>query len=281
MTEDDSLEEIYALNEYILINAIYAQPTSFDVPTNGTSPCLDFHVSRRKLIFFIRIFWGFPALLEEIISQVETGYSRFPFDSQIKDVMTILKPLSSVNDIKGLALQTMFCKAVDSFLLYISYLLNLIYRNNPDMLKSNDKISFEEIIGHDSMDDLISTLIEKRVNELAFKGMFKLADELSKKINLNLFEDDDTLNHAVQIIEHRNLFVHNRGIVNKLFLSRIPQYPKEIGATIDIDVESILEDILFLSNSVTDIDERALRKYKLPVISIPPESPQDDFYKKR
>lgn len=166
-----------------------------------------------------------------------------------------------------LFLQMMLCRSVDNFLTYLSELLSVIFRTRPEMLKSNETTRLDLILQFKKMDDLISALVEKRVTDLAYQGMRDLSKDLSRKIGFDLFEREEDLARAVRIIEVRNLIVHNRAIVNRLFLSRLPDFTASLGDRVDLESRAV-DDIEFLDSSVSDIDRRAVEKFGLPTLSI-------------
>lgn len=51
--------------------------------------------------------------------------------------------------------QMMLCRGVDSFLVYISHLLVVIFTAEPNILKSNEKVSLEFVLDHLRADDLV------------------------------------------------------------------------------------------------------------------------------
>ncbi len=166
-----------------------------------------------------------------------------------------------------LFLQMMLCRAVDNFLTYISELLSLIFGTRPEMLKSNETARLEMILQFKTMEDLVGALVERRVTDLAYQGMRDVSKDLSKRIGFELFLNPEELELAVRIIEVRNLIVHNRAIVNRLFLSRLPDYPTHLGDRLELEGKSVLEDIEFLARSVSGIDMRAIEKFSLPTES--------------
>jgi hypothetical protein len=170
---------------------------------------------------------------------------------------------------RALMFQMMYTRAVDNFLAYVSELIALIFRTRPDTLKSNATVRLETILQFKAMDDLISALTERRVQDLSYKGMKTLSEYLSKRLAFELFIRRDSLERAVEIIEFRNLIVHNRALVDSVFVERMPKYADRIGKTLDVEDEHELPDTLeFLSASALDIDKRASQKFDLPRVEI-------------
>src|SRR5262245_24757605 len=45
-----------------------------------------------------------------------------------------------------LILQMILCRTVDNFLMYVSDMMTTIFRERPEVMRSNDKVSFEDIL---------------------------------------------------------------------------------------------------------------------------------------
>lgn len=160
--------------------------------------------------------------------------------------------------------EMLLCRVVDSYLTYISNMLSLIFRTKPETMKSQEQVTIEDILEHKTIDDLISYLAESRVNELSYRGMRELSSYLRKRIGFNLLAEDRLLEDVVQIIEVRNLIVHNRGIINRIFLSRVPSYAGALGDHVNIDLELFFYYSDTLARAVHDMDVRAADKFSLP-----------------
>src|SRR5882757_8909549 len=76
----------------------------------------------------------------------------------------------------------------------------------------------------------ISTLAEQTVNELAYQSLKDLAKFLSKKLQLPLFMKDEQLENAALCVDIRNIITHNRGIVNRFFAQRHPEFATAVGS---------------------------------------------------
>ncbi len=156
-----------------------------------------------------------------------------------------------------LLLQMMHCRGADSYLIYISDLLSLIFKSHPETMRSAETVRVDEILQYDNMNDVISALAERKVSELAYQGMRELSRYLSKHVGFEVFNDKERFNKTVQIIEIRNL------IVNRIFVSRIPKYPVPVGQPIKLTYESTINDLRFLLDTVSDTDRRAAAKFGL------------------
>jgi len=156
------------------------------------------------------------------------------------------------------------CRCVDNYLCYISDLLALIFTSKPETLRSNETVTTEELLRHSRIEDVIQALAEKKVNQLSYKGLPELFKHLQDKLGFQLFQNEEEMYYARNAVELRNLIVHNRGIVNNVFLHRVPDYSGVIGDRIRLSDENLISIVALISRSVSDIDVRASSKFGLP-----------------
>lgn len=163
--------------------------------------------------------------------------------------------------------EMLLCSAVDNYLTYLRDLLVRVYQVKPDMLKSSDtNLSHEFVLQFQTMDDLIVALAEKKAGELAYRG-FRDYVEFWKKHGFNLFARDTDYEEVLRYIEIRNIIVHNRGVINNIFKTRLPKHPSQVGEHInyDDDFKDALED---LTRSAFEIDNKAVAKFKLELVPL-------------
>ena len=164
-----------------------------------------------------------------------------------------------------LLLEMLMCKGVDNFLLYLSDFLASVFRRRPEMLKSDEKVSVEFLLEYSDYTDLLDALTERKVLDLSFRGMVALQDVLRRSMKFEIFPSDVELAQAVRINEVRNLFIHNRGIISRRFLSRVPSYAGKVGDSITPDISLILADLQFLMRSVLSVDKRGCEKFSIAI----------------
>lgn len=178
----------------------------------------------------------------------------------------------SLQGYSAVLFELLHCRAVDDFLAYLSALLALTYRTRPQMLKSKQQVDTDFIFQFSSMDDLILALVDRRVQALAYKGLRDLNDFLEKELAFPLFSVTGDLDRAVLAVEIRNLFVHNRGIVNRRFKERVPEFPREVGESLNLPWQDVFEFMRFLIDGGLEIDKRAIEKFALPTAKRVPRS---------
>ncbi len=157
----------------------------------------------------------------------------------------------------------------DNFLAYISELLALVFQHRPQMLKASDgkeppeTVPLDLILKHEQMSDLIQDLVERRVDQLSHRNTRELLRYVSKRLGFALFPEEKKAERLVRIVEQRNIFVHNRGVVNKIFLSRLPSFPAKPGDSLPLTLVGVFDDLDFLLAAAYDIDVRATQHFNL------------------
>lgn len=75
----------------------------------------------------------------------------------------------------SLMIELCYCRIVDTFLTFLSDFLVHLFKLRPEMLKSNEKVDVAFILEHNSLDTLLSSIIERKVISLSFEGMRAIA----------------------------------------------------------------------------------------------------------
>lgn len=152
-------------------------------------------------------------------------------------------------------------RLVDSYLCYISDLLTILHKNRIELLNLKSTVSLAEVLAFENIEDMHEHLIEKRVLDLSYKGIGELNDELSSRLNFPIFKDTDEKTKIVQIMEVRNLLVHNRGKINRRFLSRTDDDMEKIGKTVDLG--NPMDRLELIYTHAFRIDQEAREKLEL------------------
>ena len=167
---------------------------------------------------------------------------------------------------RSMLLEMMLSRAAENFLAYMTELLAVVFRARPETLRSSETVRLDTVLKHATMEELVHELAERRVNQLSYQGMRDLSAYLSDRLAFELFPKPEHLERAVRIVESRNLIVHNRGLVNELFLSRVPGVSAKVGERLDLDSNQIFDDLEFIALLVYEADARAIKKFKLSAV---------------
>ena len=244
--------------------------------SNETAPCTVRHSEAvvrfcdesSLLINFITGVSEMAGTLDEIGAITVTALRTFGVRStdaqhQIKHAEHGFGARAKLGTYWQLMLQTVLCRAIDNTLIYVSDLLTLIFTTRPETLRSNETVTLEFILKHKDQEELINALAERKVNKLSYQGMKDLARYVADTLGLDMFSGPEELNKAIRLNEMRNLIVHNRGIVNKTFLSRVPDSRLSLGDRVTLDFKELVDDMMFLINVVHDMEMRAIAKFRI------------------
>lgn len=116
--------------------------------------------------------------------------------------------------------QVLLTRDIDAFQRYLTKMLSRIYNERPETLKSSEKVEIQNVLKFENMEDFVSSIAEKRVLELSYKGMREILEFLKNKHGLEINCCDSKIATAIELIEVRNIVVHNAGIVRDLFIKR-------------------------------------------------------------
>lgn len=109
----------------------------------------------------------------------------------------------------------------EAFSCFISHSIRSAMMKNNDLLRSKEHLKFEDILNFKNRNELITFIIDKKINELSYSGIRKMEDYIFERLGISLFENEEQRELLIVFNELRNIYVHNRAYVNELFLSRI------------------------------------------------------------
>jgi hypothetical protein len=162
--------------------------------------------------------------------------------------------------------EMLFCRSVNSFLTYLADLMTLIYEKYPKKLPSNKQATYQFCIEHHLAGDLISALAEKTVMELTYQSLDDLAKHFGEKLDVVLFTESTDFVNGGLCVDIRNVITHNRGIVNRFFIQRNPQFADDLGKRVVLSEQETGEMLGTLGYCARQLDIRAIKKFGLETI---------------
>ena len=183
-------------------------------------------------------------------------------DEQAERASSPIGAFQALKSRERLMLELTLCKEVNNFLAYLTELLTSVFIARPEALRSSDKVRIDEVLQFSTVDDIVSYLAERRVLELAYGNIADLAAHF-EKVGLELFLESEETKAATRIIQARNLLTHNRGVVNRFFLSKVPGHPCSLGDVLPLVMDQVFLDIDFLAHVVCRVESAAIRKFGL------------------
>lgn len=162
--------------------------------------------------------------------------------------------------------QTLTNGIVNSFQRYFSSIIQSVAIKRPAVISSSQSIKVDDILRFSRHKDLVSFIIDKKINDLSYGGLGELEKYFSDRLGVPMFKDENERKLLRIFVESRNINVHNAGIVNDLFVSRVGEvkgFPYKTGKTLHLD----LDDIATLSGNAMrvarQIDEEVGGKFGL------------------
>ena len=184
-------------------------------------------------------------------------------EPRVVEALAAKAPLPAVSKHAEISLaEAIYCRQVDNYLTYISEVLRSLCLRRPEMMHSAEKVAVADVLAHKRMSDLVSWLVERKVNNLSYLGLQDLHEELGRRWGFGLGSDEDVAG-AVRIIEIRNLLVHSRGIVNPRFLSRVPDSGYSLGDPVCLSLKETTQAGSHLTGMVCETDQNLASKFGL------------------
>lgn len=151
---------------------------------------------------------------------------------------------------------------------FLQDLLTLLFQAYPQSIISSKQITHQKALEFNSIQELRNYLVNENVSEIAYKSIIDQLEEIKTKFKVKLEEDNskhtDTL---VEIYETRNIHVHNKGIVNTIYLGKVRNTYFKAGEHRTIDKDYLIDSIGTLLVSANQLMESAIKKVEKAALS--------------
>lgn len=174
------------------------------------------------------------------------------------------KAVKKLNDFSSLNSKNLTVNIVDAFLWFVSTTIQGAMRKRPEMVRSGESVKIEDIFEFSNKRELIDYLIDRKVNSLSYGGMSKVEKFINDSMGVPIFPDEEARALMQIFVEVRNIQVHNRGIVNRVFLGRVPQHPKfqfVEGKRAHMDFDKLVDLTGVCVGSAIDLDTKICKKF--------------------
>lgn len=119
---------------------------------------------------------------------------------------------------------------------FVSDLMHIMFCHRPEMMKSGANITYEELLKHASMDDLVTFLASREVRKDSYATTGDRLAFLAGRLRVDFDSMADlSIDDLVEMDARRNLLVHNGGIVNRDYMKLVPDTSYAIGDEIGVD----------------------------------------------
>ncbi len=163
--------------------------------------------------------------------------------------------------------ENLIIRITDNFLCYLSEIIQDVLRKKPEILRSKETLRFDEILGFSNYKELLSYLVDKKINELSYSGIDGVSEFLNSRTNLKLTEREGEYELLVIGIELRNAYTHTRGVISRITVDRLAKVdhnlPIKQGERFHPDFDLICQvgnNFLEIANR---LDERFSNKFKI------------------
>jgi hypothetical protein len=93
------------------------------------------------------------------------------------------------------------------------------------------------------------------------------------RLGLEMFSNSEDQETTIDLIQKRNLIVHNRGIANAIYVQKSKTQSLALGQRVDFTPDEFFAHLDNLCGAAIHIDERAVKKFGLPIVSWESDSP--------
>lgn len=216
--------------------------------------------------YFLTII-GMAAKMDEIRTAAAKALSDY--NNEKEELCTELENNSAMNRIRKyeiIQMNQLVNSTVNNFLSYLSDVIQLAIRENPEILKSQEAIKIEEILSFRSYNEILDYIIDKKLTDLSYQGIDKIQEYISNRLGIREFCTSEQKKILKITIESRNIISHNRGIINDIFLSRTNSHERfkfQKGEKLNLR----LDDFEFLAlnclNVTFSIDQMICEKFRI------------------
>jgi len=159
-----------------------------------------------------------------------------------------VEPLAMSLSKKHMLYQTSIVTLATNCECLFSRLSNVYFTKFENALDQDEsKLSLKELLGFSSIEEARKHLIEKKVEGLTRGSINDWINFLKTKPKLQIDQLlEKHLTHVVEFFQRRNLFVHNMGVVNSIYLSKVDASLKagiSLSQKLEVDSEYAIQSI--------------------------------------
>lgn len=240
------------------------------LPRVGTTAALDFFASWREinsLLQFLLHLAGSSDFTSEVAHKalIETEDDPGKKREMEKKWKERKKAVDILREQRQLLLEIILVRHIENSLNYLASLLYEIFTQRPETLRSSEKVELSELLKHNTMDDVVRDVAERKVSSLSYSSIRDLDDFFSERFGLAIATSAQ-LSAAFEAAEIRNISVHNRCIINARFVSRTGCDPSFLGQKKELFLGYLDELVPIFAELVKELDKNARNKMKLQAV---------------
>ncbi|WP_144079852.1 hypothetical protein [Haliea salexigens] len=238
------------------------------LPATGTVSCNEYLASFRQINRFLYFVIGMAGHIEKVSESAHSALLSVEDDLEKQAQMERdwRERRSTIDDLREnrqFFMEVVLVRHVENYLNYLSSLLREIFVSRPETLRSSDKIDLETVLKHDSIQDLVQTVAERKVESLTYSSFSSLEEFFSNRFSLVLV-DDKGRQKVIEAIEARNISVHNRCVINQRYISRTGAKQTDCGELKALWIGDVEAFAKVATLSVLAVDKGARKRLKVP-----------------
>lgn len=152
-------------------------------------------------------------------------------------------------------------RSVENFLVYVSDVISEVLIACPHLLKSQEQVTLEDVLQHGTIAEFVSWAAEKRVAQLSFQGLDDIAQYVTKRLGLNLHQDEDDWVSLKKGVQLRNLIVHRRSRVDERFIRLTGEKGLVKGGSYPTTMPDYVHAARSAMKIVSEFDARVAHKF--------------------
>lgn len=182
--------------------------------------------------------------------------------------------MAQLNAFRHLQSENMCSRMVDNFMSYLCETLQAVLLKRPEMLRSAEQVRLDDVLRFKNYRELVEFLAARKINALTYGGLKDIEEFIDERLSLPLTTSNDKRTTLLIAIELRNVYTHNRGIINDLFLQRTRGLTHAFTFKKGHRYHADLDVLARLANNIykVDFDARAAVKYRLRRTKFRPQS---------
>ena len=159
-------------------------------------------------------------------SDREVKVSRKEFKFMIKVVSDRLINIEKYPRLINSLLLVYLAALFDAF---VSDTVRAIMLYRPEVIRSSKQLTYEDILRFDNFSALLSSMIEREIVDFTYKSFKDQSNFIEDKFGIDIGNSGIKTDEICEILATRNLLIHNKGIVNKIYKDTVPDCEFKIG----------------------------------------------------
>lgn len=164
-----------------------------------------------------------------------------------------MQRIREISEQKRLLYKSCLMNIISASECFLADLLKTYFKEYPQamkmtLIKGDDKFfSYDNLTSFSTMDDARDYLIDIKIENLIRNSFLYWIDFLKQKMGLKMGYMKEVQSVIYEVFLRRNLFVHNNGIINSVYLSNVDKSlvnsNKKIGKAITLNKKYLLKQI--------------------------------------